>query len=138
MANPPGIATILEDLSLFQGQDRVDALISIADGYTAAVERAKSLSEEHKVPGCESDAYLWVSGSQDAANVEFFVGNPQGISAMALASVLSTGLNGRPVSEYLAVEDEVVFDLFGRNLSMGKSLGLINTVKLMKFFAAKL
>jgi cysteine desulfuration protein SufE len=57
---------------------------------------------------------------------------------MALASVLSSGLNGRPVSEFLAVDDDIVFDLFGRGLSMGKSLGLINTVRLMKHFAAKL
>jgi sulfur transfer protein SufE len=138
MANPAGIASILEDLAFFEGQDRIDALISLSDGYTPADEFAKNLTEDHKVPGCESDAFLWVTGTELEAHLHFFVGNPQGISAMALASVLSSGLNGRPVSEFLAVDDDIVFDLFGRGLSMGKSLGLINTVRLMKHFAAKL
>ena len=50
--------------------------------------------------------------------------NPQGISAKALAAILSRTLSGAPLEAVVQIPVEVVEQLFGRELSLGKSLGL--------------
>ena len=47
---------------------------------------------------------------------------------MALAGLLEQGLEGR-VAE---VPDELVYEVFGRELSMGKSMGLTNMVRMVR------
>lgn len=61
--------------------------------------------------------------------LKFAVDNPQGLSAMALAFILEEGLNGEPIAAVQTVSEDVVFTIFGQELSMGKSLGLTNMVK---------
>ncbi len=50
--------------------------------------------------------------------------NPQGISAKALAAILGRTLSGKGLEAVSRVPVEIVEQLFGRELSMGKSLGL--------------
>ena len=56
---------------------------------------------------------------------------------MALGAILKSGLSGAPLEEVLLVSDEVIYDIFGRELSMGKSLGLTGIVKMTKHEAEK-
>ena len=62
----------------------------------------------------------------------FAVENPQGISAMALAAILGDALSGVSLEEVAAVPADVVYRIFGRELSMGKSLGLMGMVNMVR------
>jgi cysteine desulfuration protein SufE len=63
------------------------------------------------------------------------VDNPQGISAMAFAEILDQGLSGAPLDQVLQVPDDVVYEVFGRELSMGKTMGLTETLRAVKALA---
>jgi cysteine desulfuration protein SufE len=60
------------------------------------------------------------------------VENPQGISAMALAAILSESLSGVAPDQVMAVPVDIVYRIFGRELSMGKSLGLMGVVNVVR------
>lgn len=135
MPLPPRLQAFLDELAFFPDRaDRIQVLISVAERFTRVPSTVAEppYDEEFRVPGCESEAYVWVVGSASAVNLYFDVLNPQGVSAMALATILKETLDGEPASAFADVPDEIVFDLFGRELSMGKSLGLMNTVRAVK------
>lgn len=86
--------------------------------------------EERRIPYCESDAYVWVIQNPDGTITPYFaVENPSGISAKALAAILSEGLQGATPAEVAAVPEEIVEQIFHRNLSMGKGMGLTAMVR---------
>ncbi len=128
---PPRLQSILDDLALFPDrQERIDYLIGLANEYTPAdVPR----NQQTRVPGCESEVYI----DKQGVNFRFAVDNPQGISAMALAAILGSALNGEETDFIQQVPDDVVYAIFGRELSMGKSLGLTGMVRMVKSLAAK-
>ena len=77
------------------------------------------------MPACESQVYVFTQPRVDGSlDFYFAVENPQGISAKALAAILARTLSGVAPAAVAAVPVEVVEQLFGRELSMGKSLGL--------------
>ncbi len=138
---PPRIAEIMDDLSFFTERDeRIQALISLGQKFAAHVpEGADPYPEAHKVPGCESEVYAWVGlTALGGLDVKFAVRNPQGISAMALAEVLIQGLQGEKPTLAQDIPESLAIDLFGESLSMGKSLGLTNMIRLVRAEAAKL
>lgn len=141
MAHPPNIQTILDDLAFFPDRaDRIQALIALADGFAPVAESVapRPFDEAHRVPGCESEAFVWVTvDSGGHMFTHFAVENPQGISAMALAVVLQKGLDGEPVSAAAALDDDLIYDLFGRELSMGKSMGLMGMVRMTRYLAGQ-
>lgn len=93
----------------------------------------RPFAKEHLVPGCESEAYIWSEALPDKTFKFYFaVENPQGISAMALATILDETLSGLTAEEILTVPQEVVFQIFGRDLSMGKGQGLMGMVGMVK------
>lgn len=51
---------------------------------------------------------------------------------MALAKILETGVEGATRAEIAAIDESIVFDIFGRELSMGKSLGLTGMVRMLR------
>lgn len=115
--------------------ERIEALISIGQRYRQpdGVPR----TSETRVPGCESEVYVTSEPLGKGRKFLIAVDNPQGISAMALAVILDEGLSGEPPSEVAKVSEELVYDVFGRELSMGKSLGLTNLVKMVRQEAQK-
>jgi cysteine desulfuration protein SufE len=135
---PVPFSDLLENLSFFEDRtDRIQALISLADRFEPT-SRPKPYPEAHRVPGCESEAFVWVD--LDAAGklvLEFAVENPQGISAMTLAVALKESLEGADPAVAQQIPDEVIYDLFGKELSMGKSMGLMGMVRLTKYLAAR-
>lgn len=134
MPIPAKLQEHLDDLAFFTDrQDRIEALIALADEYKKpeAFER----TPEKKVPGCESEVYIEAVPSGDSLEYHFAVDNPQGISAMAMAMLLQSA-SGAPKSEIQAIDESVVFQVFGNELSMGKNLGLTNMVRIVKRLAA--
>jgi cysteine desulfuration protein SufE len=133
------LRTLIEDLELFPDrQDRIQLLIGIADRFREVEPSiaVRPFDEGHRVPGCESDAFVWVTERADGGlEPHFAVENPQGISAKALAVLLKEGLTGATADQIAQVPDDIVYRIFGPELSMGKSLGLIGIVRHLKAMA---
>ncbi|MGD8781158.1 MAG: SufE family protein [Ignavibacteria bacterium] len=133
---PKKLQNIVDELSFFTDQnDRISLLIDYAEKYKPVPEEiaVKPYSEEHKVDYCESEAYVWVKRSDNGTiKLYFAVENPQGVSAKALAAILDEGLSGETAENILSVTTDVVFDIFGQKLSMGKNLGLTGILQLVQ------
>jgi len=124
---PPTLAERLELLDLLERSERIDALIAMAQRFRAVPERLarRPFPAERRVPGCESEAFVWSEPRPDGTLDFFFaVENPQGISAKALATLLAETLSGAALAAVLSVPGDLVERLFGRELSLGKALGL--------------
>jgi cysteine desulfuration protein SufE len=130
---PEPLSDLLETLAMFEDRtERIDALIAIGQRYRLPSPDEVPRTEVRKVPGCESEVFLQTEPLGDGLRFRFAVDNPQGVSAMALAEILDQGLSGQPLGRVLDVPDEMVYEVFGRELSMGKSLGLQNMVRMVK------
>jgi len=134
MSLPAALQSQLDDLALYPDRsDRIQALIEIGSGFVNPTVEAFPRLPENRVPGCESEVFVAVQNGKFV----FAVDNPQGISAMAMAQILAEGLIGATPKEISVIPEEIVFDIFGRELSMGKSLGLTGMVKMVKALAAR-
>jgi len=139
MPLPKKLQDQLDDLAMFPDrQERIEALIDIGRGFKnpdpAEIERCDAT----RVPGCESEVYIGAKPRPDGTlDYHYAVDNPQGISAMALAQILREGLSGASNAEVAQVPEEVVYDIFGRELSMGKSMGLMGMIRMAKAEAQK-
>lgn len=138
---PEKLQDILDTLALVPDRmDRIDALISISERFEPVPEEiaTKPYPEEHRVKACESEAYVWAVPRDDGTlKLHFGVENPQGVSAMSLAVILDEGLSGAPVEQVANLPCDLVYDIFGRELSMGKSMGLMGMVNAVSSLAKK-
>lgn len=136
MAIPKKLDEILEDFSgITDRRERSEMLIEYGDQFNEVPPEIaeRPYPEEHRVQACESEAYVWVKPQSDGTMKYYFaVENPQGLSAKAMAAILDQTLSGAPLDEVLEVEPTIVFDLFGKDLSMGKGAGLTSMVGLVK------
>lgn len=135
---PEKLQELLEDFEWIEDRmERQQYLIEIADRFKD-VKVPESIAtqpydEEHRVPGCESEAFVWWEENDDGTLKYWFdVLNPQGLSAMAMAVVLDESLSGAPLEQVAAVDGNIVFKLFGSNISMGKGRGLTNLVSMVQ------
>jgi len=129
------LENLLAYLETLDRTERIQTLIDIAHRFrpVSAALAVRPYPKEHRVPGCESEAYVWAEPNGDGSQTfHFAVENPQGISAMALAAILGESFSGVPPEEVAAVPADVIFRIFGRELSMGKSLGLMNMVNMVR------
>ncbi|MBX3096911.1 MAG: SufE family protein [Fimbriimonadaceae bacterium] len=140
MPYPARLQEFVDNLALFADQaERVQVLISFAEKFqpVSAEVATKPYLESHRVPGCESEAFVWVTPSEGGGvSLHFDVLNPQGISAMAMAVILKENLDGLSPTEIGTVTEDLVYDVFGRTLSMGKNMGLMGMVRMTKYLAA--
>jgi cysteine desulfuration protein SufE len=132
---PERFERLVEMLETLDRGDRIQMLIDIAEKFrrvpSSVAERPYAV--ERRVPGCESEAYIWAQPKQDGTlDFYFAVENPQGISAMALAAILGDSLSGVPAEQISTIPADVVYRIFGRELSMGKSLGLMGMVNMVR------
>lgn len=138
---PEPIQDALDTLDLFDDRaDRIQALISYSDRYEPVPEEVapKPYPESHRVKGCESEVFVWgIPQADGTLKYHFAVENPQGVSAMALAVILDQGLSGRPLEEVAAIPCDLVYEIFGNELSMGKSMGLMGMVNSVTGLAKK-
>lgn len=133
---PARLRALLSTLDLFPDRaDRIQFLISVADRYRPVPEEVavKPYPERRRVPHCESDAYVWALAESDGTmRLYFAVENPQGISAMAMAAILADTLSGSRPEEILSVPSDLPYRIFGRELSMGKTMGLLGMVGMVQ------
>lgn len=138
---PPKVAELLEDLKLVEDRnDRLMALIDFADRFNDVPERiaTRPFSETNHVQRCESEAYVFTEPcGEDGVKFHFAVENPQGISAKAMAVILDETLSGENHEVIAQVPTDLVYQIFGRELSMGKGQGLMGMIELAKVLAKK-
>ena len=138
---PPKLAEILEDFSFITDRnERAEYLIEIADRFDE-VKVPESIStaphpEENHVIYCESDAYVWAIDQPDGSQQYYFdVLNPQGLSAMAMCVILGQSLSGQPLEQVAAIPTDIMFKIFGKEISMGKGQGLIGIILMVNHAA---
>jgi cysteine desulfuration protein SufE len=138
---PPKLEELVELLEVLDRGDRIQMLIDLADRFREVPESVarRPFAADHKVPACESEAYLWAEKRDDGTlKFHFAVENPQGISAKAMAVILDDTLSGEAPRSVAAVGGDVVYRIFGNELSMGKSMGLMGMVSMVQTSAKKL
>ncbi len=137
---PPKLAKLLDDLDSMDTQMRTNVLIEYADEFESVPEgiARRPYPEEHRVPACESEAFVWAEdGPGGTVNYHFAVENPEGISAKALSVILAQTVSGNPAADIAAIPTSVAFRVFGRELSMGKGAGLQGIVGMVTAEARK-
>ena len=128
MTVPPALSSLLEDFAFVDRSERAELLIEFADKFKDVPQRIakRPFPEENHVRRCESEAFVWYEDQPDGTyKYHFAVENPQGLSAKAWAVIMDDTLSGAPLEEVAAVSPEVIFDIFGKELSMGKGQGLM-------------
>jgi cysteine desulfuration protein SufE len=135
-ALPEKLADLLATLELVDDRNvRIQLLIDLAEGFeeVPASVAPRPFPESHRVPGCESEAFVWAEPQGDGTfRYRFAVENPQGISAKALAAILDSTLSGVPPDEVARVPADLIYRIFGPELSMGKSMGLMGMIQKMQ------
>ncbi len=138
---PPKLEAMLETFaSLTDRQERIQTLIDISRGFKPVPEHiaVRPFPEENRVPNCESEAFVFSESRPDQSlKFHFAVENPQGISAMATAVILDKTLSGAPPTQILSVSPDIIYEIFGRELSMGKNMGLTGMVNMCKAQVAR-
>lgn len=134
---PTALAEIVDAIkSMEDRQERIEALIALANRFREVTPEVatRPFTDTNKVPACESQAYVFAVPSDLGLEFHFAVENPQGVSAKAMAALLQKA-SGAPLDQVLSIPEEIVYDLFGRELSMGKSAGLIEMIRMVKALA---
>ncbi len=137
---PAPLEDVIKDFLFLDRNERADLLIEYADRFreVAPDVATRPFGEEHHVLRCESDAYVWATGNPDGTlKFHFAVENPQGLSAKAWSVILDETLSGQPLDQVVAVPEEVVFQVFGKDLSMGKGQGLVGILDMVVYFARR-
>lgn len=142
MANyPEKLQEYIDDFGFITSRDeRADYLIQISDEFKRVPEdiATQPYDEANRVVGCESDAFVWAVDREDGTlDFYFDVLNPQGLSAMAMAAILDQACSGAPLEDVAAIDGEVIFTFFGRDVSMGKGRGLSGIVNTVVYEAKK-
>lgn len=137
-AIPDKLQEVLDDFSLISDRnERAEYLIYIADRFedvkVGADIATPPYPEENHVQFCESEAYVWALPRDDGTlDYKFDVLNPQGLSAMAMSVVLAESCSGAPLEQVASVPNDLVFSLFGKEISMGKGQGLMGIVTMVR------
>jgi cysteine desulfuration protein SufE len=140
---PQKLADVLEDFSFITDRnERAEYLIEIADRFkdskVSPEVATKPYDKTYCVPACESEAYVWAIDNPDGTlTYRFDVLNPQGLSAMAMSVILDETCSRAPLEQVAAVPVDIVFQIFGREVSMGKGQGLMGIVAMVQHEAQK-
>lgn len=138
---PQKLADILADFDFVTTRsERAELLIDYADHFEPVPEQiaASPYPEEHRVPFCESEAFVWAVEQPDGTlKFHFAVENPQGLSAKALGAILDQALSGAPLEQVAQVTPDIVLKIFGNEISMGKGQGLMGMVSMVQTEARK-
>jgi cysteine desulfuration protein SufE len=141
MAVPEKLNNTLGALDLIEDRgERIQMLIDIAGRFKEVPPQIarRPFPKEAQVPACESEAYVFTEERPDGTlDFHFAVENPQGISAKAMAVLLDDTLSGAPPAEVAQVPQDIVYRVFGRELSMGKSMGLMSMVGMVAALAKR-
>ena len=137
---PQPLEDLLQQLDNLDQQERGAFLTELADDLVTVPPEvaSKPYPEDHRVPKCESEAFVWATDRPDGTlDFHFAVENPHGISAKAVSAALAETLSGQPLDEVASVSPDIVNRMFGRQLSMGKGEGLSGIVEMATYFARR-
>lgn len=136
---PEKLQEVLDDFAFITDRsERAALLIEMADRFheVPPAVATRPFALDHKVARCESEAYVWAEDRPDGTLTYYFaVENPQGLSAKAMAVILDETLSGAPPAQVDAVDTQMIFDIFGKDLSMGKGQGLMGMLAMVKHYA---
>ena len=140
MAVPQKLQAVLDLFATFTDPaDRTSLLLSYADQFKEVPKEiaTRPFGQEHLVPHCESEAYVWALKQPDGTlKLHFAVENPSGVSARALGAILDRSLSGLPPEQVAEVTPDIVEQIFRQNISMGKGLGLMSMVQAVRSLAS--
>lgn len=140
---PDKLAELIEDFSsITDRSERAEYLIEIADRFPdvkVPPEIAEPPYDDRcRVPACESEAFVWAQEQPDGTLKYYFdVLNPQGLSAKAMSVIMDETCSGQPLERVAAVQPDIVLQIFGREISMGKGQGLMGIVTMVQGEAKK-
>jgi sulfur transfer protein SufE len=137
---PPNLQDVFADLEMVGESGRQMYLIDYSDRFEDVPSHVaqRPYPEEHHVKECESDAYVFYEKRPDGRlNFHFAVENPQGVSARAFSKILKETVDGQPLELIEALPEDLVQRLFGRGISMGKGMGLMGILNMVKYFARR-
>lgn len=136
---PEKLQELLDDFAFITDRnERMDYLIEIADRFDDRAKVPAEIAtqpypEAHRVPSCESEAFVWTVEQPDGTLKYYFdVLNPQGLSAKAMSVIIDDTLSGQSPDKVTQVSPEIVFKIFGSDLSMGKGAGLTSLVQMVQ------
>lgn len=119
---------VVDDFAFVDRSERMQLLLEYADRFeeVPASVASRPFPQEHHVVRCESDAYVWAEDLPGGTQKYYFaVENPQGVSARAWGQIMDETLSGQPLDEVAKVDPAVIFEIFGKDISMGKGQGLM-------------
>jgi len=125
---PEPLQAVIDDFEFADRSERAEMLIEYADRFVEVPERiaTRPFPEENHVQRCESEAYVWAEDLPDGTlKYHFAVENPQGLSAKSWAVIMDETLSGQPLEKVAKVPPDVIFDIYGKDVSMGKGQGLM-------------
>jgi cysteine desulfuration protein SufE len=137
---PAPLSDVVADFELVDRPLRAEMLIEYADRFHEVPESIakRPFPETARAPRCESEAFVFPVLRPDGTfDLHFAVENPQGISAKAWAVILGETLSGQPLEQVAMVPQDVLYRIFGRDLSMGKGQGLIGMLELIQHAARR-
>ncbi len=140
---PEKLAEVVAEIEAITDRfERQEVLIETADRFddvrVPESMAVKPYPEDRRAPACESDAFVWAADQPDGTLKFYFdVLNPQGLSAMAMAVILAETLEGAPLEQIAHLPTDIVFKLFGKELSMGKGAGLMGIISMVQNEAKK-
>ncbi len=136
---PTALAQVLDTFGQVTDEaERSNLLIDYAAKFRQVPEHiaTRPFPEDHRAKYCESEAYVWALEQPDHTLRFFFaVENPSGISAKALAFILDKTLSGATPEQVANVSPNIVFDIFRKDISMGKGMGLTSIVETVRQLA---
>ena len=139
--NLPKLQEILDIFSSdMDRMERAEYLIDLAQEFDSirvpSHIATKPYDEAYRVPGCESEAFIWVEDQPDGTLKHYFdVLNPQGLSAMAMSVIIGDLVNDMPPDQIIDLPADLVFTIFGSDISMGKGHGLTELVNIVRYQA---
>jgi cysteine desulfuration protein SufE len=140
IAGPAPLAALLREFAGLDRSARMELLVAYADQFeeVPASMATRPYPEVRRAPRCESEAYVFASDRADGTLAfHFAVENPQGLSAKAWAAILAEVCDGQPLEDVARLEDQAIFAIFGREISMGKGQGLIGMLDLVRHEARR-
>jgi cysteine desulfuration protein SufE len=135
---PAPLAVLAAEFEGLERGARAEMLIEYADQFeeVAPAIASRPFPETNRAPRCESEAFVFVTDRPDGTlDLHFAVENPQGLSAKAWAVILRDTCAGQPLEQVAAAPQDVLFRIFGRDLSMGKGQGLVGMMELVQHAA---
>ncbi len=136
MSYPLKLQKLLDLFTSITDRDiRSEVLIDYARRFREVPEHIarRPFAEERRVKYCESEAYVW-SEPQANGGLKFYfaVESPQGVSAKAMAAILDETLSGAPAGQVAQISTEIAYQIFGKDLTMGKGMGLMSMVAMVQ------